>query len=204
MASPSLSPSRWTQTPQGCPHRPRGGSPQGSWTPATPPNHPEGHPQGTGRTCLLGQALGSRARRTDPGAGPGDTGERRGFPLPSQPRPGPLTAVALCAFPSSAGEGAGCPHQAESRNCLSPPRPRGAQGHRETLTGSVRPSELSWRKGVGQPHAHITQLTCHMPGGEERPHGDTGRPLKPAAQGATEGACCVLLKSHGRQNGREV
>ena len=78
------------------------------------------------------------------------------------------------------------------------------QGHRETLTGSVRPSEPSWREGVGQPHAHITQLPCHMPGGEERPQGDTGRPLKPAAQGATEGACYVLLKSHGRQNGREV
>ena len=65
------------------------GFPQVRWAPATPPNHPEGHPQGTGCTCLPRRDLRSRAGGPDPGAGPGDTGERRGSPRPAGPGPDP-------------------------------------------------------------------------------------------------------------------
>ena len=129
------------------------GFPQVRWAPATPPNHPEGHPQGTGCTCLPGRDLRSRAGGPDPGAGPGDTGERRGSPAqPAQ------------AWTTHCGPSVRLPQlQAESRNCLSPSPPPGRQGlcagctpgcsgplkqgQRGNTDGAVRPNEPSWREG---------------------------------------------------------
>ena len=176
-ASSSLSPSRQTRTPQGCPRQPRRGSHRCTGLRRHPPTTLR-DPQGTGCTCLPGRDLRSRAGDPNPGVGPGDTGERRGSPHPAGPGLDHSLRSLRVPSPAQGGGGAGRPRQAESRNCLSPSPPPGRQGlcagctpgcsgplkqgHRGNTDGSVRPNEPSWREGAASltPTSHGSQATC--------------------------------------------
>ena len=131
------------------------GFPQVRWAPATPPNHPEGHPQGTGSTCLPGRDLRSRAGGPDPGAGPGARREA-GVPPPSRPRPGPLTVVPPCAFPSS---------KPRAETASPPPLPRAG---RVSVRGAPRGAQGLSNRGSGE--------TLTAQSGQMSPPGVTGGP----------------------------
>lgn len=103
----------------------------------------------------------------------------------------PTKPRADTASPSPLPRPAGSPCGTHPR-VLRTPQDRGT---RETQSGRAKGRASLMPASHG---SHATRLV------EGEAHGETGRPLKPAARGATAGACRVLLKSHGQQSGREV
>lgn len=181
----------------GLPTPAKEGFPHGRWAPATPPTTPRATPRGQasrafqtepsgigagslGReagTLLWGRRSGSRARGMNP-ARVRETQERGGGP-PRPAGPGPDHSLRPLRAPSPAGRGggAGRPHQTESRHCLSvSPPPAGRVSVRDTPPGAQDPSRQGHQgntvrasEGAGQPHARVTRVTRHTPGGRRGP-----------------------------------
>ena len=181
----------------GLPTPAREGFPHGRWAPATPPttlratrrgqaagafqSEPSGIGVGSpGREAgtLLWEKESGQGRGDAPGAGPGDTGERRGSP-PAQPAQARTThcgpSVRLPQLGGAWVLGAPTKPRADAASPSPLPRPAGSlcgahprgaqdrsrQGHQGN-TG--RASE-----GAGQPHARVTRVTRHTPGGRRGP-----------------------------------
>lgn len=124
------------------------GFPQVHWAPVTPPNHPEGPPGDRlhmpSRTRPQEQGRGS-----EPWRGSGRHRREEGVPPPSWPRPGPLTAVPPCAFPSSGGRGCWAPPPSREQKL---PLPLPSPGPAGSLCG-VHPGVLRASQ-TGPPGKH--------------------------------------------------
>ena len=200
MASSSLSPTRQTWTPQGCPRQPRRGSHRCTGLRRHPPTTLRATPRGPAAHAFQDETSG---------AGPGirtlarvrETQERGGGPPAQLAQAWTTHCGPSVCLPQLRGVGVlGAPTKPRAETASPPPlpragrvsvrgAPRGAQGLSNRATGetlTAQSGQMSPPGVKGRP-ASRPRHTGHRPHawwGGEAP-GDMGRPLKPSAQGAT-------------------